>query len=291
MLLAGRIPSTWTGVICSHTRDGTTLSVLEPDEELMQQVTEPTPKVTVLTRSLVHRRAEHSTENTPDLPVKPASDAEMATGCEMVAKFLLATTRASGVAVAILDETGLHCRASAGEAPQPGTAIRLENSISGQCIRSGASFHCDDTLTKCPNALPARSILLLPVIWGRNTRGLVALFSRQPQAFGAAAMAIARSAAAMVAIALNAWTPQLDAPIDGQVLEADIAETMEQPVPAHPPSAQLAPVNRPEPKRHFLNSDGRLRPAKELCGLPCATCGAYFAASEANCPVCQTARP
>ncbi len=253
--------------------------------------TEATPRVTVLTRSLVHRRAEHSTEANPDLPVKPASDVEMASGCEMVAKFLLATTHASGVAVAILDETGLHCRASAGEAPQPGTTIRMENSISGQCIRSGASFHCDDTLTKCPNALPARSILLLPIIWGRNTRGLVALFSRQPQAFGGAAMAIARSAAAMVAIALNAWTPQLDAPIDGQVLEADIPEPMESAAEPAAPAPKLAAAKRPEPKLPLLTGDGRLRPAKELCGLPCATCGAYFAASEPTCPVCQTPRP
>jgi len=257
----------------------------------MQQAnspSEPTPKVTVLTRSLVHRRAEHSAEVNPE-PPKPASDADLATGCEMVAKFLLATTHASGVAVAILDENGLHCRASAGEAPQPGTAIRMENSISGQCIRSGASFHCDDTLTKCPNALPARSILLLPIIWGRNTRGLVALFSRQPQAFGQAEIAIARSAAAMVAIALNAWTPQLDAPIDGQVLEADIAEPME--TPAEPPAPKLAPAKVAIPKRALPSGDGRLRPAKELCGLPCATCGAYFAAAEATCPVCQTPRP
>src|SRR5579864_2629826 len=119
----------------------------------MQQVNipaEPNSRVTVLTRSLVHRRAEHSTETNLDLQPKLATDIEMAAGCEMVAKFLLGTTRASGVSIALLDETGLHCRASAGEAPQPGTAIRMENSISGQCIRSGASFHCDDTLTKCP---------------------------------------------------------------------------------------------------------------------------------------------
>lgn len=275
-------------------RPGRNYLLLVPDEEQMQQSTIPTeatPRVTVLTRSLVHRRAEHSTEANPDLPVKPASDVEMASGCEMVAKFLLATTHASGVAVAILDETGLHCRASAGEAPQPGTTIRMENSISGQCIRSGASFHCDDTLTKCPNALPARSILLLPIIWGRNTRGLVALFSRQPQAFGGAAMAIARSAAAMVAIALNAWTPQLDAPIDGQVLEADIPEPMESAAEPAAPAPKLAAAKRPEPKLPLLTGDGRLRPAKELCGLPCATCGAYFAASEPTCPVCQTPRP
>jgi hypothetical protein len=262
----------------------------------MQQVNipaEPNSRVTVLTRSLVHRRAEHSTETNLDLQPKLATDIEMAAGCEMVAKFLLGTTRASGVSIALLDETGLHCRASAGEAPQPGTAIRMENSISGQCIRSGASFHCDDTLTKCPNALPARSILLLPIIWGRNTRGLVALFSRQPQAFGSATAAIARSAAAMLAIALNAWTPQLDAPIDGQVLEADIAEPLEPPVPAKlpapaklkaaPPAAPEQPVTRP-------SRDG-VRQTKVLCGLPCAECGAYFAAAEQTCPVCQTPRP
>src|SRR5437868_14343431 len=145
----------------------------------MQQVTtptEPNTRLTVLTRSLVHRRPEHQVENNAEAIAKeaPAGDAEVAASFDLVAKFLLATTRASGVAIAILDETGLHCRASAGEAPQPGTAIRVENTISGQCIRSGASFHCDDTLTKCPNALPARSILLLPIVWGRNTRGLVA---------------------------------------------------------------------------------------------------------------------
>ena len=264
----------------------------------MQQVTiptEPNTRLTVQTRSLSHRRPEHQSEIAAETRAKqaPATDTEVAEGFNLAAKFLLATTRASGVAIAILDETGLHCRASAGEAPQPGTAIRLENTISGECIRSGASFHCDDTLTKCPNALPARSILLLPIVWGRNTRGLVALFSRQPQAFGQASVAIARSAAAMVAIALNAWSPQLDCPIDGNVLEADIVEPA-PPAPAlaaAPPAKIAAPAAATEtdpplaPEWH-----GRPRTSKVLCGLPCATCGSYSAATEPRCPVCKAAK-
>jgi GAF domain-containing protein len=261
--------------------------------------TEPNTRLTVQTRSLAHRRPERHAEIAAETRAKqvPATESEIAEGFNLAAKFLLATTHASGVAIAILDETGLHCRASAGEAPQSGTAIRLENTISGECIRSGASFHCDDTLTKCPNALPARSILLLPIVWGRNTRGLVALFSRQPQAFGQASVAIARSAAAMVAIALNAWSPQLDCPIDGQVLEAEIAE------PAPPtPALAAAPVGAP-PVKIVAPADttekdsplapewhGRLSPSKVLCGLPCATCGSYSAATEPRCPVCKTAK-
>jgi GAF domain len=253
----------------------------------MQQIApsiEPTTTVSVLTRSLVNHRAEQVAEF-PERQIKPACDVELSAGCEMVAKFLLTTTHASGVAIAILDDTGLHCRASAGEAPQPGTAIRVENSISGQCVRNAAAFHCDDALTKCPNALPARSILLLPILWGRHARGLVALFSRQPQTFGPAAIAIAGSAAAMVAIALNAWAPQLDVPIDGQVLEADSTE----PVDTTPKQAAASPAGVAQKQTMAaLPAFQGARKTRELCGLPCSTCGAYFAAIEQVCPVCQT---
>jgi len=274
-----------------------TLGVFKVQEVCMQQVTiptEPNTRLTVQTRSLAHRRPEHQAESVAETRAKqaPATDPEIAEGFNLAAKFLLATTHASGVAIAILDETGLHCRASAGEAPQSGTAIRLENTISGECIRSGASFHCDDTLTKCPNALPARSILLLPIVWGRNTRGLVALFSRQPQAFGQASVAIARSAAAMVAIALNAWSPQLDCPIDGQVLEAEIAEPAPPaPALAAAPAKIAAPAAATETDSPLAPEwHARLSPSKVLCGLPCATCGSYSAATEPRCPVCKAAK-
>ena len=265
----------------------------------MQQVTiptEPNTRLTVMTRSLVHRRPEHQAEINAEARAKQEPNQEGEASFDLVAKFLLASTRASGVAIAILDETGLHCRASAGEAPQHGTPIRVENTISGQCIRSGASFHCDDTLAKCPNALPARSILLLPVVWGRNTRGLVALFSRQPHAFDDVSSAIARSAATLVAIALHASSPQLDCPIDGNVLEADLAEPVEAPaLPAATPAMIVAlasakaaaPAPAAEPQ-HALE-DGRLRPSKVLCGLPCSVCGSYYAAHEPRCPVCKAA--
>jgi hypothetical protein len=95
----------------------------------------------------------------------------------------------------------------------------------------------------------------------------------------------------MVAIALNAWSPQLDCPIDGNVLEADIVEPA-PPAPAlaaAPPAKIAAPAAATEtdpplaPEWH-----GRLRPSKVLCGLPCATCGSYSAATEPRCPVCKT---
>lgn len=249
----------------------------------MQQITlptEPNTRLALLTRSLVHRRYEHKAPSTPDSQPQQEAVVEVPPGLDLIAQFLLANTRANGVAIAIVDENGLQCRASAGEAPQPGTAIRMDNTISGQCIRNGAFFHCDDTLTKCPNALPARSVLLLPILWGRNARGLVALFSRQPQAFGDAAIGIARSATALAAITINACSPQLDCPIDGQVLEADNPETLAAGLPALPAGA---PSTAPSP--------AGIDPARggKICyGLPCSTCGAYFSTTEKICPVCKT---
>ncbi len=252
----------------------------------MQQITlpsEPNSRLALLTRSMVHRRYEHKAQSLPDPQPRQEPVTEMPAGLDLIAQFLLANTHANGVAVAILDESGLECRASAGEAPEPGTPIRMENTISGQCIRNGAYFHCNDTLSKCPNALPARSVLLLPILWGRNARGLVALFSRQPEAFGEAAVAIARSATALAAITINACSPQLDCPIDGQVLEADSPEFTPDMPPALPAGAPVplppAPAAAPsEPPRN----------GKICYGLPCAKCGAYFSTTETTCPVCKT---
>jgi hypothetical protein len=253
----------------------------------MQQITlptEPNTRLSVVTRSM-HRRPEHPSQDArPKPPV--AQPVEVPNGLEFVAQFLVSNTRASGVAIAILDETGLHCRASAGEAPQPGTAIRMENTISGQCIQSGAFFHCEDTLTKCPNALPARSILLLPILWGRNARGLVALFSRQPEAFDSAGIAIARSATALAAITLNALSPQLDCPIDGLVLEADL---IERPALAAAPAETHTPqLPAQTDQEDVLEENVQLRPGKVYYGLPCAKCGAYSSTTEKRCPVCRT---
>ena len=259
----------------------------------MQQITlptEPNTRLTILTRSIVHRRTEHKAEIIPDPcpTANPATAGETPAGMDLIAQFLIANTKASGVAVAILDENGLTCRATAGEAPQSGTAIRMEDTISGQCIRNGAFFHCADTLEKCPNALPARSILLLPILWGRNARGLVALFSRQPEAFTPAGIAIARSATALAAITLNACSPQLDCPIDGQVLEADVLEPAAlAPAPAEKTAPQLPAA---QDEGNVLEESGPPRPGKVVYGLPCAKCGAYFASHEKKCPVCKTAK-
>jgi hypothetical protein len=258
----------------------------------MQHITvppEPNTRLTILTRSIVHRRPEHKTETDSRPRAIPATEAPA--GLDLIAQFLMSNTKASGVALAILDETGLHCRASAGEAPQLGTAIRMENTISGQCIQNGAFFHCADTLEKCPNALPARSILLLPILWGRHARGLVALFSRQPDAFSPASIAIARSATALAAITLNACSPQLDCPIDGQVLEADNLE----PAALAPAALAPAPAEHTAPRlpaaaesEDVLEESGPPHPGKIVYGLPCAKCGAYFSTFEKKCPVCKT---
>ncbi len=240
---------------------------------------EPNSRLTVVSRSVHHRRPEHKSENINEVQVRGASASAGPRGFDLIAGFLIANTKASGVAVAILDESGgLYCAASAGEAPEPGTPISMENTISGECIRKGALFHCEDTLVKYPNTLPARSILLLPMLWGCNARGLVVLFSRQPQAFDEAAIGIAGSATTLAAITLNAYSPQLDSQVDEQVLDT----------PAQSNGLVLASpcvCNKAATEPNHRQQSGKL-----LYGLPCTNCGAYYAAQEKTCPACRTPR-
>jgi GAF domain-containing protein len=273
-------------VICHH---GQIKDTLDRRDRSMQQVilpTEPNKRLTVVTRSLAQcppaRQADNNLDPRPKQ--RAATNIEIAAGFELLARSLLAMTPASGIAVAVANETGLYCWASAGEAPQAGMPIRMENTISGQCIRTGATFYCDDTVEKCPNALPARSILLLPIMSGRKARGLVALFSRQPQAFAPGSVAIARSTAALMAVALSARLSQLDCPLDDQLLEVDLPDpaTLVNP---DPETTQLRAVRSSAPAALPVS-----RPYKTLLGLPCAKCRAYFSGLEPRCSVCNTPR-
>src|ERR1051326_5456218 len=67
---------------------------------------------------------------------------------ELIAKRAQAETSASGAAIALLEsETGqITCRASSGSnAPEVGTALKLEGSFTGQAVHSGKQLRCDDS--------------------------------------------------------------------------------------------------------------------------------------------------
>src|SRR5437660_1610888 len=53
----------------------------------------------------------------------------------------------SGVAIALQQGPVMACVASAGTAPELGTAIRTEEGLSGECLRSAQTIYCQSTLT------------------------------------------------------------------------------------------------------------------------------------------------
>jgi len=59
-------------------------------------------------------------------------------------------TDADGAAIALRDTWGVVCRASAGEAPDVGSRLHPETSLTRECFESGQVMICEDTPKKIP---------------------------------------------------------------------------------------------------------------------------------------------
>ena len=118
----------------------------------------------------------------------------------LLVHFVLVAAHASGAAVALNELDGFRCRASVGEAPAAGVAIPLDNTLSGECVRTGKIIRCDDTQETHPTLSSTRSILLVPIRSYGKTNGLVALFAREPHAFTDGDVAVTRCIAGTIAV-------------------------------------------------------------------------------------------
>ncbi len=195
-------------------------------------------------------------------PVQFTSDLEYSLAS--LASFVVSATPASGTAIGLINNSDLVCRASAGDAPKVGARASLENTLSGECVRAAKELYCGDTAGVHPDVLPIRSVLLLPIGAGRDIRGVLALFSLEPQAFDDGALAIARSTAAMISLVLAPPCHLTDRATQSQS------------------DAGFKPAE--------LSSEFAARPAfkKTLYQLPCRRCGAYFPSTDVICEVCHT---
>ena len=116
-------------------------------------------------------------------------------------------TDAEGAIIAILDAWGVVCRASAGEAPEVGSRLQAEPSLTRKCIESGQVVICEDTgddlrvrLAGVP--LRLRSVVVAPVQGQGSVLGILEVLSSRPAAFSpqhvAALQRIARSLVPML---------------------------------------------------------------------------------------------
>jgi hypothetical protein len=100
-------------------------------------------------------------------------------------------TGATGAAIALVQGEQIVCRASAGpHAPDIGVCLDPRNGLSGSCIQTRQIQQCNDTETdprvdpEACRQLGVRSIVVLPLVRGKELLGVFEILSSRPNAFG-----------------------------------------------------------------------------------------------------------
>jgi len=108
----------------------------------------------------------------------------------LVAMRAISITGANGVAVALVKENAIVCRASAGTiAPDPGIRLDPNSGLSGACLRNGQTVRCDDSDSdsrvnpQACRALGARSMVAVPLTAKGRVVGLIEAFSCKTHGF------------------------------------------------------------------------------------------------------------
>ena len=129
---------------------------------------------------------------------------------QLVADRALTVTGADGVAVALVEGTGIVCRASAGKiTPERGARLDPHSGFSGACLRNGQVVRCDDSeLDGRVNAqacqrLGARSMVAVPLSAPQAIVGIMEAFSSEPFGFNDCDVRCLTLLAALILDAMN----------------------------------------------------------------------------------------
>ena len=100
-------------------------------------------------------------------------------------------TNADGAAIALRDAWGVVCRASTGEAPDVGSRLQSESSLTRECLESGQVVICEDSaedsrVRLATTNLRLRSALVVPIHAQGSVLGVVEVLSSRPAAFSTA---------------------------------------------------------------------------------------------------------
>jgi N-acetylmuramoyl-L-alanine amidase/putative methionine-R-sulfoxide reductase with GAF domain len=108
----------------------------------------------------------------------------------LVAMRAISITGANGVAIALVKENAIVCRASAGKiAPDPGIRLDPNSGFSGACLRNGQTVRCDDSdndprvNAQACRTLGARSMVAVPLTAKGRVVGLIEAFSSKTHGF------------------------------------------------------------------------------------------------------------
>ncbi len=153
---------------------------------------------------------------------------------QLVVDRALMITGADGVAVALVDGSGIVCRACAGEiAPEIGTRLDPYSGFSGACLRTGEIVRCDDSENdsrvsrEACRRLQTRSMVAIPLASPHAILGVLEAFSTEPMGFNDSDV---RSLSLLSELILDAMKPEE---------EDRLAEVSQQVVRAiYPPAPQ-----------------------------------------------------
>jgi len=115
-------------------------------------------------------------------------------------------TDATGAALALWSQGVVICRARSGDtAPPLGAKLDVDAGISGECLRSGRSQRCNDSLTdprvdgQLCQEMGIRSLAAVPIRGGQGVIGILETFSDRPNAFSDAHITLLKKLAKIAA--------------------------------------------------------------------------------------------
>src|ERR1700739_1937124 len=99
-------------------------------------------------------------------------------------------TGASGAAIALIEDSEMICRASAGpSAPVLGAEVQVKSSLTGESVRTRQVLRCDNTETdarvnrETVIALNIKSVMVVPLLREREVIGVFELLADRTSAF------------------------------------------------------------------------------------------------------------
>ena len=129
---------------------------------------------------------------------------------QLISERARSLTRATGAAIALIDNGAMICRASSGTvAPPLGSLIDTSSGFSAECVRTKRALRCDDSETDAYvdrdacRRLGIRSIIAAPIQYERATIGIIEVFSTQPFAFDEGDLAVIQRLAQTVVLATS----------------------------------------------------------------------------------------
>jgi len=171
---------------------------------------------------LVARSAEHSSavvaaraEQTqePEYRVVNGSLVHVDSPMRFVLDRAMGLTRASGSALALVNDGNMQCYASMGTGvPGLGAPVSVDRGLSGMCVRTGKAWRCDQVtgdpavdLQAC-RALGIQSLVVAPLVHLKNVLGILEVLSTEPYAFDDHDVATVQFLASLMVMTLTKQT-------------------------------------------------------------------------------------